>query len=142
MAGGVPLQSVYQELLTQLWLADPRDSALFAGLLLQVGRFLEEHPDAGCTVYQMSQGQPRERSVDGVGEIPNLFQGANYDETVTPREIVYAGDREIHVDGELTIQIHTLEVKNGASVLARDVPALTVWVPRVMAAVWLSQAQR
>jgi hypothetical protein len=141
-AHAVPLQSAYQELLTPLWLADPRDSALFAGLLLQVGRYLEQHPDATCAVYQMSQGQPRERSVGSDGEIPNLFQGANYDESVTPPEVVYPGDREIRADGQLTIQIHTLVVKNGARVLAGDVPALAVWVPRAMAAAWLSQAQR
>jgi hypothetical protein len=138
----VPLQATYQELLTQIRLADPRDSAQWAGLLLQVGRFLEEHPDSVCTVFQMSQGHPRERSIDNAGEIPNLFQGANYDESVTPRQLVYPGDREIHSNGQLTVQIHTLEVKDGATVMARDVPAVTVWVPRAMAAAWLSQAQR
>jgi hypothetical protein len=142
VADRVALQSAYQEILTQLWLADPRDAALFAGLLLQVGRYLEEHPSAVCAVYQMSQGQHRERSIDGAGEIPNLFQGANYDESVAPRQLVYPGDREIRVDDELTIQIHTLEVKSGESVIARDVAAITVWVPRAMAAAWLSQAQR
>lgn len=142
VAAGLSLQSAYQELLTQLWLADPRDSALNAGLLLQVGRYLEDHPDAVCTVYRMSQGHLRERSIDATGEIPNLFQGANYDESVTPRQTVYPGDREIRTNGQLTIQIHTLEVKDGPTVLARDVPAVTVWVPRVMAAAWLSQAQQ
>jgi hypothetical protein len=138
----VPLQATYQELLTQIRLADPRDSAQWAGLLLQVGRFLEEHPDSVCTVFRMSQGHPRERSIDNAGEIPNLFQGANYDESVTPRQLVYPGDREIHSNGQLTVQIHTLEVKDDATVVARDVPAVTVWVPRAMAAAWLSQAQR
>lgn len=143
VAHDVPLQSAYQALLTRLWLADPRDSALFAGLLLQVGRYLDEHPDAVCTVYQMSQGAHRERSVNSEGEIPNLFQGANYDESVTPSQMVYPGDRAIRSD-ELTIQIHTLEVRNETrtTVLAQGVPALTVWVPRAMAAAWVSQAQR
>lgn len=142
VAAGLRLQSAYQELLTQLWWADPRDSALNAGLLLQVGRYLEDHPDAVCTVYRMSQGHVRERSIDAAGEIPNLFQGANYDESVRPKQTVYPGDREIRTNGELTIQIHTLEVKDGPTVLGRDVPAVTVWVPRVMAAAWLSQAQQ
>ena len=142
VARNMPLESTYGELLTKLWLPDPRDSALFAGLLLQVGRYLEEHPDAACTVYQMSRGEARDRSVDSQGEIPNLFQGANYDESVSPREMVYPGDREIRVDGQLTIQVHTLEVKSASRVLARDVPAVTVWVPRALSAPWLSQAQR
>jgi hypothetical protein len=142
VADAIPLQSAYQDLLTPVWLADPRDSALFAGLLLQVGRYLEQHPDAVCTVYQMSQGHSRERSINADGEIPNLFQGANYDESVTPPQAVYPGDREIRIDGQMTIQIHTLEVKKETQVLAGDVPALAVWVPKTMAAAWLSQAQR
>jgi hypothetical protein len=142
LIAAVPLQSTYQELLTQIRLADPRDSAQWAGLLLQVGRFLEEHPDSVCTVFQMSQGHPRERSIDNAGEIPNLFQGANYDESITPRQLVYPGDREIHSNSQLTVQIHTLDVKDGVTAVARDVPAITVWVPRAMAAAWLSQARR
>lgn len=142
VARNVPLEAAYGEVLTQLRLANPRDAAQFAGLLLQVGGYLEEHPDAVCSVYQMSQGATRERAVDGEGEIPNLFQGANYDETTTPRVTLYPGDREIHGDGELAIQIHTLRVKSDSAVLADDVPAVTVWVPRVMSAAWLSQAQR
>jgi hypothetical protein len=138
----VSLEAAYREMLTQLRLANPRDAAQFAGLLLQVGRYLDENPDAVCSVYQMSQGAIRERAVDGEGEIPNLFQGANYDESATPRVTLYPGDREIRGQGELAIQIHTLRVKSGADDLANDVPAVTVWVPRVMSGPWLSQAHR
>ncbi len=141
VANPVSLRSVYQELLTPFWFTETSDSARFAGLLLQVGRFLEGHSDSVCSVYQMSQGRARERSIDTAGEIPNLFQGANYDESLKPKQVVYPGDRAIRADRQLTVQIHTLDVKDDADVLARDVPALTVWVPRTMAAAWLAQPQ-
>jgi hypothetical protein len=137
----LPLRQVYEDLLTRLWLARPADSTLLAGLLLQVGRYLEDHPDARCTVYRMSQGATRARDLDG-DEIPNMFQGANYDESVSPRVTLYPGDREIHASGELTIQVHTVRVrKDTTTVIADDVPVVTVWVPRVMSGAWVSQSQ-
>ncbi|HEX9774107.1 MAG TPA: Z1 domain-containing protein [Actinomycetota bacterium] len=141
VANGVPLQDAFRDLLTQLWLAQPRDSVPFAGLLLQVGRYLDDHPDATCTVYRMSRGATRERSVGPDNAILNLFQGANYDESVRPRVTLYPGDRAIHSDGELTIQIHTLRLKDGSTVIADNVPNIAVWVPRVMSGAWLSQPQ-
>ena len=55
----------------------------------------------------MSAGAVRRRSVDRNGEIKNLFQGKN------PRSgpIVYPGDREIRASSGLTVQIHTLSVR-------------------------------
>jgi len=139
VAREVSLQAVYSELLTRLWLGYPSDSAKLAGLLLQVGRYLEDNPAAECTIYQMSEGATRERALDAAGEIPQLFQGANYDESVTPRLTVYPGDREIRTDGELTVQVHTLKVKEGTNVVNDNVPTIAVWVPRVMRGPWASQ---
>jgi hypothetical protein len=138
-ARDVSLELANRELLTQLRLSAPRDSAFLNGLLLQVSRYLEECPDATCTVYQMSGGNVRDRSVGPDGEILNLFQGANYDESVSPRETLYPGDRDIHAAGELTIQIHTVRVKRADVPIAERVPAVTVWVPRAMSAAWISQ---
>lgn len=142
VAGGVSLQSTYQELLTQVWFGNSRDSTRFAGLLLQVGRYLETAPEAVCTVYQMSHGRLRDRSINTAREIPTLFQGANYDDSARPRQTVYPGDREIRINGELNIQIHMLEVKEGATVVATRVPAIAVWVPQTMAAAWVVQARQ
>jgi hypothetical protein len=139
MARDVSLELANRELLTQLRLSAPRYSALLNGLLLQVSRYLEAQPDATCTLYLMSQGAVRERSVGPDDEIPYLFQGANSDESVSPPEIIYPGDLRIHADSELTIQIHTLRVKRGDAVIADGVPAITVWVPRSMNAAWISQ---
>lgn len=141
VASGVPLRLVYEELLTRLRVTRLVDSVQFTGLLLQVGRYLEQHPDATCTVYRMSGGATRERSVDADDQIPTLFQGANYDRSTTPPTMIYPGDREIHAPDTLTVQIHTLDVKQGATTLASTVPAIAVWVPRAMEAGWVSQPQ-
>jgi hypothetical protein len=139
VAHGVSLRFAYVAMLTRLWLARIGDSTLLTGLLLQIGRYLDDHQGALCAVYQMSQGMTRDREVDREGEIPTLFQGANYDESVQPRVTLYPGDREIHAAGELTIQIHTVRVKDGKGVIADDVPTVAVWIPRIMSATWISQ---
>ena len=136
VAQGVPLRQVYEELLTKLRTTWPSDSQGFTGLLLQVGRHLDSRPDALVTVYIMSAGAVRRRSVDRNGEIKNLFQGKN------PRSgpIVYPGDREIRASSGLTVQIHTLSVREEQGPeIAGDVPAVAVWVPAAMARDWVVQ---
>lgn len=142
IAEDVPLQRAYAELLSQLRLTEARDSQIFTGLLLQVEAYLVGHRDATCTIYQMSKGNNRERSVNEDDEIPTLFQGANYD--AASREMVYPGDeRERGLQG-VTIQIHTLAVrqpKRGA-LIADNVASVAVWIPENMARDWLVQEQR
>ena len=136
----VPLRQAYEDLLTHLRLGRPGDSAQLTGLLLQVGRYMETNPDATCVVYRMSQGVVRNRDLDGAGEIPTLFQGANYDDSVSPRITLYPGDREIRDSEQLTIQLHTVRVRMASgTVVAEDVPVVTVWVPAVMGHAWVSQ---
>jgi hypothetical protein len=110
--------------------------------MLQIDDYLQEHPDAKCTVYRMSRGGERMRSVDDNEEIPTLFQGSNYADAAR-RDEIYPGDERIRAADGLTIQIHTLEVrqKNRGDVIARNVPTVAVWVPVVMAQDWLVQEQ-
>lgn len=132
----VPLSALYRELLTKLRITWPSDSQRFTGLLLQVGAHLEANPEATCTVYQMSNGRVRRRTVDDTGAIKNLFQGANFDGS----DVTYPGDRNIRGAFGLTIQIHTLSVRdNSGTELASGVPAVAVWVPAAMGAEWLVQ---
>ena len=136
LAERVPLRIAYQELLTNLRTTWPSDSQRFTGLLLQLGAYLEANPNAVCSIYQMSGGRVRRRSVDSSGEIKNLFQGANYDGS----EMTYPGDRNIRAASGLSIQIHTLLVRSeDGSEIASNVPALAVWVPSDMATDWLVQ---
>lgn len=136
VACDVRLSSVYQEFLTQLRFTRPGDSQRFTGLLLQIGDYLERDSDADCTVYQMSQGRIRERSVNEGDEINQLYQGANYD----GKEQTYPGDRQIHAAQELTIQIHNLRII-GRDKVYDEVPLVAVWVPREMSRDWIAQDQ-
>ena len=139
----VPLRRAYEEFLIPMRLTDERDSQLFTGLLLQIDDYLQAHPDATCTVYQMSKGHERMRSVNDDEEIPTLFQGANYADGAARRDAVYPGDERIRAAQGLTIQIHTLEVrqKNRGDVISSRVPTLAVWVPSSMSRDWLVQQQ-
>jgi len=141
VALSVPLRDAFEQLLTRLRLARPVDSTVLAGMLLQVGRYLDNNPGARCTVFQMSQGATRVRDLDDSDEIPTLFQGANYDHSTTPPLMLYPGDREIRVASELTIQIHTVRVERNSNLVADRVPVVAVWVPRTMARAWVSQNQ-
>lgn len=140
VAEDIALATVYEQFLTAFRMPRLADSVAFTGLLLQVGRYLEGHPDALCSVYWMSGGAPRDRGVDDNGEILNLHQGANYDESTTPRTMTYPGDSQIHPDGNLGVQIHNIRI-TGPDAAIDDVPTLAVWVPRCMGAGWLSQGQ-
>lgn len=136
VADGVPLKVAYEELLVKMTTMPPDDSQKFTGLLLQVEQYLEGHPDATCSIYQMSGGSFRERGVNGDNEITQLFQGKN-------ERTGYPGDREIRGQG-LTIQIHRLNITSSVAggQIASDVPTVAIWIPSEMAQGWLVQDER
>jgi len=141
VASDIPLREACERLLIPIRLTSPSDSPRFNGLLIQIGCYLEQNPDARCTVYLMSQGVIRERGVDDDDEILNLFQGAYPDN----KGKIYPGDMKIRATQGLTIQIHYLSVGRGKSkdrtVIADNVPAVAVWMPREMSKDWLVQEQ-
>jgi hypothetical protein len=59
----ISLQWVYEALLTQFQYTRPKDSYAYTGALLQIERQIDKYPDATCTVYLISKGQSRERSL-------------------------------------------------------------------------------
>jgi hypothetical protein len=138
----IPLRRAYEDLLIPLRFTDEYDSQLFTGVLLQIDSYLQANPEASCTVYQMTKGSERMRSVNDNEEIPTLFQGANYAGAAN-RDEVYPGDDRVRTADGLTIQIHTLEVrqKNGGAIIASRVPTVAVWVPSSMTRDWLVQAR-
>src|SRR5579884_403608 len=137
VASEVSLRMVHEELLTKLHFTRPSDTTRFNGLLLQVQRYLEREPDATCSVYQMSSGSTRERGLSEQGAILNLFQGPHPDTAGA----IYPGDRRIGNGPTLSIQLHTLLLRQNGVTVAENVLAVAVWVPRVMAADWLVQEQ-
>lgn len=142
VADGVQLRDVYAQFLTAFGFTDERDSQLYTGLLLQIDRFLQSHESELCTIYRMSGGAKRMRSTNEDGEIPTLFQGANYADAGHKDEI-YPGDAEIRTPRLLTIQLHNLEVREPArgKVIAEEVPTIAVWVPEKMDKDWLVQSR-
>lgn len=140
VAPTISLRQAYEELLIPLRLTEESDSQVFTGLLLQIESFVQNHPGATCTVYQMSKGKERIRSVNDNEEIPTLFQGANYADAAHT-DMVYPADDHIRADVGVTIQIHTLQIrqKDRGPLIAKNVPTIAVWVPAEMAKDWLVQ---
>ena len=143
VADGVSLGRVCEDLLVPFRFTEERDSQLCTGLLLQIKAFLDEQPDAKCTVYNMSRGAARLRSVNDNEEIPTLFQGANYADNKRKDDMIYAGDREIRTEKSITVQIHNLEVrqKKQGSLIANNVAAIAIWVPAALAKDWVVQSK-
>ena len=76
----------------------------------------------------MSKGLARERTLNSDGEIPQLFQGAAPVYPPERRGEIYPGDREMHGDNEITIQLHNLDLSSDSGVI-EDVTDIAVWVP-------------
>ena len=137
----VPLRSIISDLLVNYRHIEVRDSQHFTGLMLQLSLALDRNPDEVCSVYQMSQGRSRRRTITREGKIASqLFQGAN-PSTGADQGSIYPGDRHIRADGNITIQVHRLDLTNAEDgpVVAPDVMVLAVWVPRRLEAAWLVQ---
>ena len=142
---GIMLRDVIERLLVRLRVTGTTDSQRYTGMLLQLSKALEDNPDEVCSVFRMSPAARRRRGIDENGEVTNLFQGAA---PVQPRERrgeVYPGDSAIREDGEVTIQLHTLDLtreEGGVQrVVMEDVPVIAVWVPARLARGWLDQNQ-
>lgn len=135
----VPLRRVMEELLIKMRITGMTDSQRNTGLLLQLSKALEDNPDEVCAVYRMSGGRNRQRGVDEDGEVTNLFQGAAPVHPRALRGTVYPGDRDIHHDENVSIQIHTLDLTRDDAVIVGNVPIVAVWVPARLARAWISQ---
>lgn len=142
VAHGVSLRSAY-ELLGALRLADTVDSVQNTALLLQIGAWLELHPDATCSVYLMRPDAPdRKRTRTKDDELGNFYQGAN-PSSGPAQGSVYPGDREIKHSTDLTLQIHTYDlhphVDGEDPTTYRDVEIVAVHMPAPMGRDWLVQ---
>lgn len=137
VAVGVSLAIVYRELLLTVRVTRPSDSQRHTLLLLQVARYLEQNPDAKCSVYVMGGGRPRERKLTDNDEVENFFQGSNS----VGGELTYPGDRQIRAENGLTIQIRRLNLTQDKKIVADDVPSVAVWVPKELSEDWVLQDQ-
>ncbi|MFC2026408.1 Z1 domain-containing protein [Chloroflexota bacterium] len=127
VATGVPLMDVLASLLIPLRVTDPDDAADLLCIMLQIQRYLEEHPESTCTIYHMrpTMATSERRSLGGDGRI-NPFQGANL-------PTGYPGDRAIKASQGVSIQIHKLptvyESRQSEVIVAEDVPIIGIWFP-------------
>jgi len=90
------------EMLLELKIADPYDSAGRTGILLRISEILSKTPAAKCVFYKMAGGAARYRAVKGKA-ITQLFQGRN--------SSGYTGDAAFKDDEMVTIQAHNVEVE-------------------------------
>jgi hypothetical protein len=145
VASGVPLTTALADLLTRLHITNPNDSAQFTLLQLLLSDQIERNADARCIVYEMSSGKPRKRSLNGKGEITNLFQGADPSKASGSLKVGdrYPGDREMVASvHEPVIQIHRVDIKNSeGGVITPDVPTVAVRVPASTGSSLLVQEQ-
>lgn len=142
VAREVPLRTALELLLAQFVIAAPDDSQVFTGLRLIIEYHLDKHPEATCTVYHMSKGKERQRSVDDAGEIKNLFQGSNPSDPARDDEnIIYPGDRAIRAPDGITIQIHNLRITGTSDGPLINVPTLAVWLPSELSQAVVTQDQ-
>lgn len=140
VASSVPLADLYEGFLTAYRVTEADESDRFTGARLQIAAYLDEHPSSICSVYLMSPNSVRDRTVDPRLQIVKLFQG---EAPVEPRDLrgsVYPGDDKIRANTGLTMQIHRLNLFDGAgSPLAENVPVIALWIPSEMAAAWFVQ---
>ncbi len=143
VASGLLLRTVIERLLVPMRVTGSRDSSRNIGLLLQLSKALDQNPEERCTVYQMSSGSRRKRSVDDDGTITNLFQGANPQWPRDRRGEIYPGDRDIREEGHVNVQIHTLDLRHDETgqIIIENVPVLAVWVPARLRDAWVVQEQ-
>lgn len=137
---GVPLRDLYEHLLMKLRFSRLSDAQNFLGVLVIIRNHLRDAPDAMCTIYEMSKGESRERALNSDGEISQLFQGAAPVNPPERRGEIYPGDRAVHNENEITIQVHTLDLRTDTT-LIEDVTNIAVWIPPGVAGDVLIQDQ-
>ena len=137
------LQDLYENLLLNLRFANLTDAQNFLGILVLLRNFLRRDSSAKCNVYNMSGGRPRTRGINQKNEIINLFQGAAPVEPEERRGEIYPGDRQIHHDDNITIQLHFLKIRelSDQNDIYSNVPEIAIWIPRDLASDVIIQDQ-
>ncbi len=137
----VPLRDVINNLLVPTRITGTTDSQRYTAMLLLLSYALDSNSGELCTIFRMSRGIERSRSIDENGEVRQLFQGAA---PVAPKEHqgeIYPGDRDIREPEIVSVQIHTLSLRMNDEAVANNVPVIAVWIPTRLGRDWLVQDQ-
>ena len=140
IATDVSLRHVYEELIVPYRVKQFADSDMLTRVCLQIKEYLDSYPMTLCTIYEMSKGSPRNRSLNKrnkKNEIVRFFQGRN----PTSGPAIYPGDREIKTSNCVTVQIHNLIILDGGKEIYQDVPVLAIWLPEEITLDLLEQPQ-
>ena len=132
----VPLEKVLKEFLVPMRFAGNEHSQKFTVSLLYLNEILERSKNEKCTIYQMSPGYDRKRSIEN-GKVKQLFQGAYPDKSGE----IYPGDKDIRDNDSITIQIHILDLQQNGEVTKKGVPVIAVWIPKRHTSNWIIQDQ-
>lgn len=130
-AGQLSLREVYSQLILGLRFPNLSDAQNLLGVIVIIRQLLDANVDEMCTLYQMSGGHPRERTLDADGKIRQLLQGAYPVNPPARRGEIYPGDRAIHDGNSITIQIHNLNIKKERTgpVVFPQIPDVAIWIP-------------
>jgi hypothetical protein len=135
IAEGISMQRII-DALTEYRFDDPRDTAAFTGLLVTVAEAYRNDRSLTATVYKMRPKVTGQREINDDGTIENFLQGR------TDREGGYPGDTFFKQDGQLILQLHSYDLRQKKTVVAKAAPLLVAHVPPALARDWLIQVQR
>lgn len=140
----VPVATVLESLLIPYSLSHTSDAEKYTGVLLQIQHYLENtDPAAIASVYIMGPlDDPRERLVLANGQISNLYQGAAPPTRQGEFSVgeIYPGDQHVKHPNNLTIQIHTLKLRDSESRrIAEDVRVVALFIPTQYGIGWVVQ---
>jgi hypothetical protein len=125
----IGLREVCDEFLLHFRTSCLEDAELVNARLLQFADLLAADPDAPCDLYIMSTGasQNRFRTAAGDNLLTTFLQGSN--PARSANGVDYPGDRLLCRTDRASIQIHMLDIDNGAGLITRDVPTLAIFAP-------------
>jgi hypothetical protein len=132
------LASVVESLIVPFRVTGPRDTTELIGVMLQLSEGLRANGNERCTVFQMSPDFPRQRATDQNGRINELFQGPT---RVTGGGYSYPGDSAFRDEDFVTVQIHSLNLRQDDVTVAESVPAIAIWLPARFEIDWIAQHQ-
>jgi hypothetical protein len=135
---GLSLAQVIADLIVPFRVTGANDTRELIGVMLQLSEALRTNDAEGCSVYHMSPDYPRQRATDENGRINELFQGPT---RIAAGGYSYPGDSAFHDEDVVTVQIHSLNLRQEGLVVAERVPVIAIWLPAHFAIDWIAQHQ-
>ena len=118
---------------------DPRDTATFMVILVELGEALRQDPNVRAAVYKM---RPKAEGVRTVSEEGTLEDGFQQGRTaLVGGGTAYPGDAFFKAKDRLTVQLHAYDLRRDGKAVASSAPLIAVHIPSHLARDWLVQNQ-